>query len=163
MGFLTNFFGKIAGSAAGGFFVAYKMWFIVGLVAALGAGVTYYVYTAEKAKSQVEILNTKLENIRLDYASLIATVEFNEAALKVCLDINKQNAAALKRQETKIQEGLLAVKLLQAESRHTVEDIQDEAEELRGVDTECRTADEPLPDWLIAGLCDTSPENCHRL
>jgi len=135
-----------------GFFGMYKI-YILGVLAAIVVGAfTYYVYTAEKAKGNVKVLQTELENIKRDFNGLFISVSLNEKALQTCRDANASNVEALARQNQIANEALTTIALLQAESVHTVEDIHDDGEALRGQDTECRTVDAALPDFFIVGL-----------
>jgi len=152
MEFLKKFFGKLAGSAVWNWIAGARIWLIAGLITALFAGFLYYVYTAEKAKGRVPLLETRLEYVQQEWKALLVTVEQNEIALKICLAANADNKIALERQREQVNQSTMTIKLLQAESRHTAEDIRNEGDKLRGKDTVCRTVDESLPDWFIVGL-----------
>ena len=149
---LTGVFGKIAGSAVGSFYGTYKLVILGGLAALVFGFITYYVYTAERAKGKVQTLEAEIDNIKRDFDGLLVSVDLNEKALQVCRIANAENAVALVRQKQLAQDALTTIKLLQAESAHTVEDIHDDGEKLRGQDTECRTVDAVLPSWFTTGL-----------
>ena len=152
MSVFTGLFSRISGSVVGTFFGSYKNWIIGGLVAVLMGGIGFYVYGAEKAKGQRDTLQAKLESVAGDFEALNVAIDLNHKALKTCLIVNKQNDIDLRNQERRVQETEKIVMLLQAESKHTVEDIRNDGEKLRGKDTVCRTVDESLPDWFTVGL-----------
>jgi len=147
-----NLFTKVAGTAAGSFFAANRLIIVAVLVAVVAGGMTYYVWGAERAKGKVETLKNELDDAKADFGALELTIQLNKEALKTCLDLNRENEIAWKKQEDRVQEAEKIVMLLQAESKHTVEDIRNDGEKLRGKDTVCRTVDESLPDWFTVGL-----------
>lgn len=150
MSLLTGLFSKL--SVVGGFFSAYRFIVIGVLAATIFGAITFYVYTAERAKGEVETLQVELDSVKRDFGAMQLAINLNEAALATCIEANVYNLAELHEQQKLIAESLTTIKLLQAESAHTVEDIRDDADKLRGRDTECRTVDQPYPGWFIVGL-----------
>ena len=152
MSVFKNLFAKVAGTAAGSFFAANRLIIVAVLIAIVAGGMSYYVWGAERAKGKVETLKNELDDAKADFGALELTIQLNKEALKTCLIVNKQNDIDLRNQERRVQETEKIVMLLQAESKHTVEDIRNDGEKLRGKDTVCRTVDESLPDWFTVGL-----------
>lgn len=128
------------------------LWIALSSFLALSLLTGYYGVRFHLAESAKELAVEQRNNIRADYDALLVITDVNEAAIQHCQSVNTDNERVAKEQEKKIQEALTTVKLLQAGSKHTTEDIRDGAEKLRNRDTECRTVDEPFPDWFTVGL-----------
>lgn len=146
--------GSVIGSAVGGFFKSYGIW--IAIVAAAGAlaTVVIYVHGSEKAKAQVIILTKEKANQKADFDEAIAGHAANLAALDQCLDANAYNSLEAAYQANRAETAATNVAALRAElERHTGE-IHADSEALRGKDQECRSVDQPLPDWFTDGLWD---------
>jgi len=152
MSIFTGLFARITGSAIGGWFSTNLLWIALSAFLALGLLTGYYKYTSVRNAGRADLAEEQYNNLRRDFDGLLISVDINEAALQVCRVANAANAAALEHQKQLAQDALTTIKLLQAESVHTVETIHDDGEKLRGQDTECRTVDAPLPDFFIVGL-----------
>jgi len=149
MGIVTGLFGKLAGTlvgkAVGGFFQAYGMWIIIAGLVALLTTITIYVHGAEKAKARVPVLLEEIKEFSEKFAQ-------NELAMQECLDANQFNALEAKRQAGLVKKSEENVNALKEEMDTRVGDIKDEMELQRGRDKECRTVDDALPAWFVAGL-----------
>jgi len=152
MSIFTGLLTKLAGSAVGTWFSGNLVTIVVVAFVALGGLTGWYKYTSVRNAGRADLAEERYNNVRGDYDALLITVDIKEAAFAHCEQVNKDNAERLVVEKQKVQDGLTAIKLLQAESVHTVKDIHDDAEKLRDVDKECRTVDQPLPDFFTVGL-----------
>jgi len=157
MGWFSGLFSKVAGSAVGSFFGTYKIAILGGLAALLAGLITFYIYGAEKAKGERDVLRAQYMNAQQTFEAMELTIAINEKSLGTCLAVNQANAVNLAAQAKKVTESETTVLLLQVEAEHTLEGIRNENERLKNQDTECRTVDESLPDWFTDGLWDDYP------
>lgn len=77
------------------------------------------------------------------------TIRRNSIALRDCLAANEWNARQTANQKALVAKARADVKLLEALSERDRKDAIRETDNLRNKDTTCRTADEPLPPWLL--------------
>jgi hypothetical protein len=146
--------GSVIGSAVGGFFKSYGIWIAIAAAAGALATVVIYVHGAEQAKGQVIVLTERMATQKADFDEAIAGHAANLVALDQCLDANAYNSLEAAYQANRAETAATNVAALRAElERHTGE-IHADSEALRGKDQECRSVDEPLPNWFTDGLWD---------
>lgn len=142
---------KIAGTAAGGFLKSYGVMIIGGIAAAF---ILWYVWSAERAKTaRVEL---KIENKRLviENRSLLDAIDMNKTALDECITINARNSLQAIREAQRVKTAQAEAAELRRQLTITAGEERAKVEDMRGTDTECRTMDEPLPDWVADRLRD---------
>lgn len=145
---------KAGGAAIGRVFKSYGLWIAITAAAAALAGIALYIHGAEQAKARVVVLTKDLADQKADFDEAIAGYDTNKAALDQCLTANRHNALEAVNQANRADRAASNIAALRAElERHTGE-IHADSEALRGHDQECRSVDEPLPDWFTAGLWD---------
>ena len=120
-------------------------WIAIAAIVAVIGCIGMYIHSAEKAKGRAAALEYKL-------ADTLAKMALNDAAIAECVAVNDLNAQEAIRQAENAERAMARVIELQAETEQVIRNIRDEAEALRGLDTECRTLDDPLPRTFTAGL-----------
>lgn len=88
----------------------------------------------------------KLEQINVQ---TLESLMMNEKTLTECLDANAWNALQARNHEVTAAVAVANIKHLKELNTRNMEAISHAEEALRNRDKVCRTADEPLPDWLL--------------
>jgi len=137
--------------------IKWKWAIIAGVLVYALVAIVIYVHGAEKAKSRVDVLETLLEDRTAEYVEAMAGYSKNQRSLTQCLAVNIQNASEAEKQKQQAQIASQNIKALRAELKRHTGEIHADSEALRGRDQECRTVDQPLPDWFTRGLHDNAP------
>ena len=122
-------------------------WIAIGSIVAVVGAIGLYIHSAEKAKGRAAALEYQL-------ADTLAKMALNDAAIAECVAVNELNAQEAIRQTENAERAMARVVELQAETDIVIRIIRDEAEALRGTDSQCRTIDQPLPGTFTVGLRD---------
>ena len=99
-------------------------------------------------------LESDIAGLNLSLAAVDSALEQNFRAITECVAINRANASAVR--DAQLRAGLAVERARQAEARtdEQVESINEDIADLRGQDEDCRSLDDPLPDWFDAWLRD---------
>lgn len=119
----------------------WKITIIAILAAALLAGTWLHNREARRLNARIDQYEVAVR----DYDRVNA---INTRALYLCYAINNENTERFIRAQA---EGKIAVRRLERqliEQNAQVEKIDEEITELRGRDEDCRSLDDPLPDWF---------------
>lgn len=98
--------------------------------------------------SEIRDLNEEAFTARANAVKYSSAIEKNKQALSYCVEVNQANAASYIEMETQVDKAVAASQAMLAQRDKQVEVINEEVTELRGRDKDCRTLDEPLPDWF---------------
>ena len=142
---------KVAQSAVGGFLQSYGVWILGGILVAF---VTWYVWSAERAKEKVVTLKIEISVLIQEKNELLETIDANKLALDECIAANAQNALQAAREAQRVRAAQADVAAMRREMDGHMNRDRETTEDLRGHDKDCRTADATLPDWLLVGLRD---------
>jgi len=137
------------GGRAGKAVVPYMTYIKVGVAALFISVIGTHLYNDHRRTVEVKDLAVELGTLKEKYGQTTHTLEVNEKALAQCIDANAWNALQAKDQELKNALALAELKRLKENRARSTEDIYRDEENLRNHDQTCRTADEPLPDWLL--------------
>lgn len=132
-----------------GIAVPYMTYIKIGIIAVFIGIISAHFYNDHRRAQEVKDLSVELGALNAKYGQAVHTLEVNEKALTECLDANTWNALQAKDQELKNALALAELKRLKENRARGTEDIYREEEKLRNHDQTCRTADEPLPAWLL--------------
>lgn len=121
----------------------------VGLVALIIGIMGTHLWNDRQRVKELGEVTRELGALKNTNEGLVHSALQNELALVECLDANAWNALQAKEQEIKAAKALANVRHLKELNARNAEDIHREEATLRNRDKECRTADEPLPDWLL--------------
>jgi len=97
---------------------------------------------------EVDRLETHIFQYQADAQEYERTQAANDRAINECITINRENARAYVQAQLEADEAVLRVESLLAQQNEQVEVIHEEVSSLRGRDEDCRSLDDPLPDWF---------------
>jgi len=142
---------KVAQSAVGGFLQSYGVWILGGILVAF---VSWYVWSAERAKEKVVTLKIEISVLIQEKKDLLETIDANKLALDECIEANAQNALQAVREAQRVRAAQADVAAMRREMNEHINLDRTAVENMRGTDTECRTLDQPLPAWVADRLRD---------
>ncbi|MHC4302248.1 MAG: hypothetical protein ACYS7Y_33735 [Planctomycetota bacterium] len=115
------------------------------LIVGLLAGILGTVWWKNRAITALEL---ELSQNNETLAVLDVVLEQNHNALVQCVTINKANAQAYEKALLVAEEAVERARVAEQATEAKVERINEDVKDLRGKDEDCRTLDEPLPDWF---------------
>jgi len=125
-----------------GYVIKYwKVSLIITLTLALVAGNWWRMREIGKLEAQVMVHELSIQN----YSRVAAA---NARSINRCLAVNQANAKGLLMAQFRADEAEIRARVLAEEKDKQVEKIDGEVKELRGRDEDCRSLDDPLPDWF---------------
>jgi len=130
-------------------FSPYGMYIKIALAAGLLGIVGTHLWNDSQEAAKLSRVTRELGSLEQTNIQTLHTLTQNKSALKECLDANAWNALQAKDQEFKTLVALANVRSLEELNAQNDEDTHRKEAALRGRDEECRTADDPLPDWLL--------------
>ncbi len=112
---------KVGGKALGAVFSPFKMYAIAIALAAVVGTVGYYIYTAEKAKGQVAVLEVRNSTLRIAVRKAEATVKHLDGRMAAH---NAQKLADMAIANEQIKAAEQAVEAIQAEHAKITEQFE---------------------------------------
>jgi hypothetical protein len=131
---------KVGGKAIGSVLAPFKMYLIAAAIAAVVGAVGYYVFTAERAKGRVLLLESKISQYVT--ANAIAESEINNLNNRITAH-NEQKLKDIDRAEAKLKTAQTEAKELKAEK----EVISEQLAVATFTITEAIRDDEEYADW----------------
>ena len=119
----------------------WKISLIVALTLALVAGNWWRMRTIGKLEAKIVVYELSIQT----YARVAAA---NTRSIERCVAVNRANAKGLLLAQFRADEAEIRARVLAEEKDKQVEKIDGEVKELRGRDEDCRSLDDPLPDWF---------------
>ena len=101
---------------------------------------------------RVEKLEREADGWNNAVTTLDGALKRNKKDIAECESINVENASEIGRLKTDIAESKARVDTINLNAETVIAGYRDEANELRGRDTTCRTLDDDLPEWLVSGV-----------
>ena len=141
--------GTLGGKALGAVVAPFKMYLITAGIAVVVGIVGTHLWNDRSVRAERDTLTGQLASFAISNTQLTTTLNSNKEVLTICVEANAYNADQAALHKEKATEALANVKLLKAMKDRDTEDIIRETDELRNKDNECRTADDPLPDWML--------------
>jgi len=127
----------------------FGMYIKIGMISVLVGVVGTHLWNDRTRAKDLITIRSDLAKVEQSNAQLQHTLGQNKIVVEECLKTNEWNANQSLLHEKQANEALANVILLRAINDRDTEDIIRETDELRNKDENCRTADEPLPDWLL--------------
>lgn len=127
----------------------FALYIKIGLISVLLGVVGTHLWNDRTVRKERDVITGQLAMVTVSNVQLQSSLEKNKEVLETCIKANTWNAEQASNHKEQADEALANVRLLEAMNDRDTEDIIRETNELRNKDDECRTADEPLPAWLL--------------
>jgi len=127
----------------------YMMYIKIGIVALLIGVIGAHLWSDHLRDKKLVAQAGSIEaNVQL-LAQATHTLRRNDITIRECLIANEWNARQAENQKVLVAKAVADIKILEALNERDKKDVIRETDNLRNKDTICRTADEPLPPWLL--------------
>jgi len=127
----------------------FSMYIKIGLISVLVGVVGTHLWNDKTVRDERDNLTGQLATTVMSVTQLQFSLDNNKEALEACISANVWNAEQSVFHKEQALKALANVKLLEVLNDRDNEDIIRETDKLRNKDDDCRTADEPLPAWLL--------------